>query len=327
MAVVERTDSSAIERNDIMGRRNKVDIYPLFVILVVTVLAVLLLGPEAARAKQKAAKEEEAAAQQAVEVQEQQEKVAAEVAAHTLYAPEGIDATSFPEYTGEPYVVVNGGVPYFTPEQITSDSYEYYGPLDTFGRCTVAGGCYGMETVPASDEERGDISSVKPTGFQQAFYDCVDDGDGDPNTNGSSPYINRCHLIAWCISAENANERNLITGTRYLNIDGMWTWEQQVQDYIYQHQGNHVMYRVTPIFSGWDSMAKGVLMEAYSVEDDGALQFCVYCYNVQPYIGISYSSGSSWYSGECLDFDAQSVVYPVEPEIEQEDTEGGDMSA
>ncbi len=185
------------------------------------------------------------------------------------------------EYTGEPYVVINGNQPEFTQAEITDEYFENYAPLDEYGRCGKAFACLGKETMPT--EERGAIGSVKPTGWQTVKYDCVD---------GKYLY-NRCHLIGFQLSGENANKRNLITGTRYLNVDGMLPFENMVADYI-DETDNHVMYRVTPVFSGDDLVAEGVQIEAYSVEDEGeGICFNVYCFNVQPGVVIDYATGLS----------------------------------
>lgn len=280
-------------------KKKTVDMFPLLAIGIVFLLAILLFGPEVARTRAKQAAE---AAQQI------QETVVEEIQGEPdSNEPEGFDLALVPQYSGDPYIIINDNIPYFTEDQITEESFEYYGDLDNLGRCTVAYGCYGLETVPPSGDERGDISGVTPTGWVQNTYACINDE--DDSTPGGCLY-NRCHLIAWCISDEDANPNNLITGTRYLNVDGMWEWESQVQDYIYSSNGNHIMYRVTPIFSGTNLLCNGVLMEAYSVEDNGAgLQFCVYCYNVQPGIRIVYTHGGNSYSGQFLDMDARSVEY------------------
>lgn len=193
---------------------------------------------------------------------------------------------SIPKYSGEAYVVLNGNEPTFTKSEITDDFFEKYSSLDSLGRCGEAFACLGCETMPT--EERGSIGQVKPSGWRTAKYDCVD---------GKYLY-NRCHLIGFQLSGENANVKNLITGTRYLNIEGMLPFENMVADYI-KETNNHVMYRVTPIFKGTNLVASGVQMEAYSVEDDGdGVCFNVYCFNVQPGVGIDYSNGASEYTGE-----------------------------
>ena len=198
------------------------------------------------------------------------------------YIGDGAESVEeIPEFSGEPYVAVNGNVPFFMPEEITDESYEYYSELDELGRCGVTMACIGIDIMPT--EERGEIGSVKPTGWQSVKYDIVD---------GKYLY-NRCHLIGFQLAGENANKRNLITGTRYLNIEGMLPFENLVADYV-QETKNHVLYRVTPIFEEDNLVAHGVLMEGYSVEDEGeGVCFCVYAYNAQPGIIIDYQTGDS----------------------------------
>lgn len=186
---------------------------------------------------------------------------------------------SIPEYTGDPYVVINENVPFFTESDFTEEAFETYSDLDELGRCGAAFANVGKETMPT--EERGQIGMIKPSGWQTVKYDCVD---------GKYLY-NRCHLIGYQLSAENANEKKLITGTRYLNVSGMLPFENMVADYI-KNTRNHVLYRVTPIYQDKNLVASGVLMEAQSVEDD-TIRFCVYCYNVQPGIQIDYATGKS----------------------------------
>ena len=205
-----------------------------------------------------------------------------------------ISLDEIPEYKRSATVEINGGDPFFEEQEITDDAFESYSPLDALGRCGVAFACIGIEIMPT--EEREDIASVTPSGWEYGgisnnnTYDFVENG-----------YIyNRCHLIGFQLAGENDNERNLITGTRYLNIEGMLPFENMVADYV-QKTGNHVMYRVTPIFSGLDYVARGVLMEAYSVEDNGrGICFCVYAYNVQPGVTIDYFTGVNVKSGETL---------------------------
>ena len=199
------------------------------------------------------------------------------------YLPAGVvTLEDLPAFDGQPFAVVNGNQPSFTQEEPVS--YEMYGDLDELGRCTVAESCIGQDLMPT--EKRESISSVRPTGWVQNTYDFVD---------GKSLY-NRCHLIGFQLTGENANERNLITGTRYMNVDGMLPFENMVADYIHE-TGNHVLYRVTPIFEGEDLVAQGVLMEAWSVEDEGGgVCFSVFCYNVQPGVEIDYTTGENWES-------------------------------
>ena len=190
------------------------------------------------------------------------------------------DMASF-AYDGKPYVVINDNDPDFTDADMTTTSFERYGELDGLGRCTTAFANIGKDLMPA--EKRGPIGEVKPTGWQTAKYDNVD---------GKYLY-NRCHLIGYQLTGENANEKNLITGTRYLNVDGMLPFENMVADYI-KETGNHVLYRVTPVFSGDNLVASGVHMEAKSVEDNGeGVLFNVYCFNAQPGIAIDYATGDS----------------------------------
>lgn len=192
-----------------------------------------------------------------------------------------VSLSEIPSYSGDAYITINNNVPYFTQSEIVNTSYEYYSPLDSLGRCGVAVSCVGKDTMPT--EERGSIGQIKPSGWHTIKYDCVD---------GKYLY-NRCHLIGYQLTAENANIKNLITGTRYLNIQGMLPFENMVADYI-KETNNHVMYRVTPVFDGNNLLATGVLMEARSVEDDGdGILFNVFCYNVQPGITIDYSNGDS----------------------------------
>ena len=193
------------------------------------------------------------------------------------------DLTSLPDYSGDPYVAVNDNVPYFTEDDYTTNSFESYSELDALGRCGVAYACVGSDLMPTEDRES--ISSVKPSGWINVEYD------------GQYLY-NRCHLIGFQLTGENANERNLITGTRYMNVDGMLPFENLVADYV-KETDNHVLYRVTPIFEGDNLVAGGVLMEALSMEDDGeGVCFNVYVYNVQPGIAIDYATGESWAEGE-----------------------------
>ena len=193
-----------------------------------------------------------------------------------------------PDYADSSYVEVNGNVPYFTDEDKARSTFESYSELDSLGRCGVAYACVSRELMPT--EERGQIGNVKPTGWVQAKYEGVVDS--------SPPYLyNRCHLIAYCLTAENANEKNLITGTRYMNVKGMLPFEEKVAKYLDQND-NHVLYRVTPDFRGKNLLANGVLIEAYSIEDHGeGICFCVYCYNVQPGVSIDYKTGENRLTG------------------------------
>ena len=189
-----------------------------------------------------------------------------------------------PAYSGQPFAVIHDNIPYFTKEDLRTEAFEQYSELDALGRCGAAFANVSRELMP--EEERGEIWSIRPSGWNQEKYEGIVDSD--------PPYLyNRCHLIAYCLTAEDANEKNLITGTRYLNVSGMRPFEEQVAEYLDTHD-HHVLYRVTPVFEGSNLLADGVLMEAYSVEDAGAgVCFCVFCYNVQPGIRIDYRTGAS----------------------------------
>ncbi|WP_075877191.1 DNA/RNA non-specific endonuclease [Merdibacter massiliensis] len=186
-----------------------------------------------------------------------------------------------PEYAGKPYVEINENMPSFTEEELSSTTFESYGELDSLGRCTRAMANLSIELMP--QEDRGSIGMIKPSGWHTVKYDNVD---------GKYLY-NRCHLIGFQLSGENANEQNLITGTRYMNVEGMLPFENMVADYIKETK-NHVLYRVTPIFVDDELVARGVQMEGYSQEDAGkSICFNVFCYNVQPGIIIDYTNGDS----------------------------------
>ncbi|MDU2673057.1 MAG: DNA/RNA non-specific endonuclease [Clostridium sp.] len=191
-----------------------------------------------------------------------------------------------PKYSGEDYIILNDNIPNFTASDLTTNSFEEYSPLDSLGRCGVAYANIGSDIMPT--EKRESISSVKPSGWQSIKYDIVE---------GKYLY-NRSHLIGYQLTAENANEKNLITGTRYFNATLMLPYENMVADYI-KETNNHVLYRVTPVYEGDNLVATGVQMEAKSVEDDGeGIEFNVFVYNVQPGITIDYSNGNSALSGE-----------------------------
>ena len=212
-----------------------------------------------------------------------------------------------PDYSGEPYVVLGDNKPQFTSEELTTTSYEYYSELDFLSRCGYTMACVGKDLMPT--EERESISSVKPSGWVNKYYDTS-------LVEGGYLY-NRCHLIGFQLTGENANKENLITGTRYMNVDGMLPFEDMVADYVKDYE-NHVMYRVTPIFEGRNLVANGVLMEAYSVEDEGeGVCFCVYVYNVQPGIVIDYRTGESVLDSEFEGFDT------LPPEEDAETDEDG----
>lgn len=190
-----------------------------------------------------------------------------------------------PAFGGDPFIAINENQPEFSQDDLTTESYEYYGPLDRLGRCTQTMACVGYDLMPTEDRES--ISSVKPSGWVQAQYDCVD---------GNSLY-NRCHLIGFQLTGENANERNLITGTRYMNVEGMLPFENMIADYVKESR-NHVLYRVTPIYDGDCLVARGVQLEALSMEDGGdGICFNVYVYNNQPGVIIDYMTGESRLDG------------------------------
>ncbi len=187
-----------------------------------------------------------------------------------------------PEYTDEPYVIINDNVPFFTEEEMTVNSYEFFSELDELERCGVVHASIGTDLMPTENREY--IGHIKPTGWQVSKYDGID---------GAYLY-NRCHLIGFQLTGENANEKNLITGTRYMNVQGMLSFENEVANYV-ETTDNHVMYRVTPVFEGDNLLASGVLMEAKSVEDNGeGVMFNVFCYNVQPGIEIDYATGANY---------------------------------
>lgn len=199
-----------------------------------------------------------------------------------LKPPAAVLLENIPEYSGEPYVVLQDNQPNFGLEDLTTEPFETYSELDYLGRCGVAYANVCLDIMPT--ESREEIGQVKPTGWQTVKYDCVD---------GKYLY-NRCHLIGYQLAGENANKQNLITGTRYLNVTGMLPFENMVDDYVEETE-NHVLYRVTPVFDGSNLVASGVQMEAFSVEDEGeGICFNVFVYNVQPGIRIDYATGESW---------------------------------
>ena len=196
-----------------------------------------------------------------------------------------VSLDAIPAYDGRAYVAVNNNEPFFTDSDMTTTAFENYSDLDSLGRCGVAYANICRDIMPT--EERGKIGMIKPSGWHTVKYDVIKDR-----------YLyNRCHLIGYQLAGENANPKNLITGTRYLNVEGMLPFENLVADYV-NNTGNHVLYRVTPMFSGSNLVANGVLIEAKSVEDNGGgILFNVYCYNVQPGVGINYENGDSWLDG------------------------------
>ena len=192
---------------------------------------------------------------------------------------DSFDYSKVPEYSGREYITVNGNMPFFTEAELVTESYESYAALDSLQRCTVAVSCIGKDIMPT--DSRGSISH-NPTGWVQAYYSFI----------GSDSLYNRCHLIAFQLTAENNNKQNLITGTRYMN-EAMIPWENMVAKYV-KETNNHVMYRATPIFVGDNLLAEGVLLEAYSVEDDGdGICFNIFLYNVQPGVVLNYATGES----------------------------------
>ena len=201
-------------------------------------------------------------------------------------AVSSVTLENIPAYSGSPYVELNGNVPCFEESEHTTIPFEYYSELDSLGRCQVAYANICLELMPT--EERGQIGSIKPSGWHTIKYDCVD---------GKYLY-NRCHLIGYQLAGENVNELNLITGTRYMNVEGMLPFENMVDDYV-EETRNHVLYRVTPVYKGDNLVASGVQMEAWSVEDQGkGICYNVYVYNVQPGIEIDYVTGDSYYRGK-----------------------------
>jgi len=199
-----------------------------------------------------------------------------------LKAPAAVSLEDIPAYSGEPYVILNDNWPDFDAEDLTTEPFELYSELDYLGRCGVAYANICLEIMPT--EPREEIGQVKPSGWHTAKYECVE---------GKYLY-NRCHLIGYQLAGENANKQNLITGTRYMNVDGMLPFENMVDSYVEETE-NHVLYRVTPIFEGQNLVASGVQMEAFSVEDEGeGICFNVYVYNVQPGVSIDYATGDSW---------------------------------
>ena len=227
----------------------------------------------------------------AVQISDEKE---APVAADSSESEAAFSIDQVGTYSGSPYIVINNNLPYFTEaDKNCTEAFESYSELDSLGRCGVAYANICQELMPT--EERGEIGNVKPSGWHTVNY--------HEYVEGNYLY-NRCHLIGYQLSGENANEKNLITGTRYLNVQGMLPFENEVAEYV-ENTGNHVLYRVTPIFEGDNLVASGVLMEAYSVEDQGAgVMFNVYCYNVQPGISIDYATGDSQLEQThyCLDF-------------------------
>ena len=207
-----------------------------------------------------------------------------------------------PPYSGQAYADINDDVPFFTEEEMRAEAFHQYWPLDELGRCTGAYACVGPETLPK--QKRGDISKVKPTGWNTNRYDDID----------GEMLFNRCHLIGHMLTGQDANERNLITGTRYMNVEGMLPFEESVVMYV-EGTGHHVMYRVRPCFDGDNLVCTGVLMEAKSVEDP-LVQFCAFCYNVQPGFEIDYATGDNWRAKKRQDEDVQRII--ADPDVEED---------
>lgn len=252
-------------------------------------MAIPALGCSSSNVGESGAENSAGAAEPAESIQEEpQESLPnGDSAAGEDEAQEAFDLSQVGEWTGEASVQVNGNAPYFTAQELACASsnlgYEDYAAFDSLGRCGAAMACLGTETMPAEGEERGPIGMVKPSGWHTVKYDSVE---------GRYLY-NRCHLIGWQLAGENANERNLVTGTRYMNVDGMLKWEDDVAQYI-RATGNHVLYRSTPVFQGDELVCRGVLIEAQSIEDGGAgVRFAAWCYNAQPGIYIDYATGDS----------------------------------
>jgi len=218
-----------------------------------------------------------------------------------------IQLDEIPDYSGVAYIEINGGNPFFKESELTTKAFESYSELDLLGRCGVAYACIGIEIMPT--EERDDIASVTPSGWEY-------NGISNNNQYDGEYVYNRCHLIGFQLAGENDNEKNLITGTRYMNIEGMLPFEDMIADYVKSTQ-RHVLYRVTPIYQGLDYVARGVLMEAYSVEDSGrGICFCIYAYNVQPGVTIDYFSGVNVKSGEKLP-----EIEPSHPEVDNDNND------
>lgn len=218
-------------------------------------------------------------------------------------AEASVDLSSIPDYNGTAYTEINGNKPYF--DVFTDEYFEIYPELDSLGRCGTVFELIGPETMPES--EREGIGMIKPSGWKTVKY---------PEIIPDLYLYNRCHLIGFQLCGKNADERNLITGTRYMNVSGMLKFEEETASYI-RRSGNHVLYRVTPVFDGSELVVRGVLMESLSVEDNGSgLCFCVFCYNVQPGIGINYADGASWIIEEPVQTEALEIIQVAETEEE-----------
>ena len=215
--------------------------------------------------------------------------------------------SDIPPYSGTSYTDINGDVPFFS--ELMTTPFDGYGPLDDLGRATLAYACVGPETMPNSPREN--ISSIHPSGWNDAQYEGIE----------GKNLFNRCHLIGFQLTGQNANERNLITGTRYMNVEGMLSFENSVASYV-RETGHHVMYRVTPLYDGDNLVASGVLMEAKSVEDP-FVQYCVFCYNVQPGVTIDYATGENSGDGK-IGEDHSDEDQPSERTVPETKDEGTD---
>ena len=272
-------------------------------ILAVSVFGVLTIL-FAGLADRNSTNEPESASEQQVVAEEQKTEVKdseADIASTTEVLEREVTESAFtyadlPAYSDAPYVEVNDNNPYFEDEELTTDAFEIYSDLDDLGRCGTAYANICQEIMPT--EKRGEIGQIKPSGWHTVKY---------PEQITEKYLYNRCHLIAYQLAGENANEKNLITGTRYMNATGMVPFENEVADYV-KETDHHVLYRVTPVFEGENLVASGVLIEAESVEDQGTgVKFCVFCYNVQPGIGIDYATGDSWVE----DTEATTAIAPA----------------
>ena len=221
-----------------------------------------------------------------------------EVSDLTNISASSLSYKDVPKYKGKPYIKLNNNKANFSKKELKKKSFISLGKLDELGRCTQATACLSLDTMPKEGEKRGSIGNVKPSGWCMKKYDCVE----------GKYVVNRTHMIGWFLSGLNDDERNLITGTRYMNIE-MLNHEEKVAEYI-EKTGNHVMYRITPLFKGNELMCRGLEMEAFSVEDNGeGLNFHVFYYNVQPGIKFNYKTGESEYSGVFLDRKSKTVNY------------------
>ena len=219
------------------------------------------------------------------------------------------DLDMVPAYSGNAYADINGDIPFFTEDELTAEPFQEYWPLDEFGRCTGAFACIGPELLPT--EVRGNQSAATPAGWHSVKYDGIDGG-----------YLyNRCHLIGYQLTGQTVNEKNLITGTRYMNLEGMLPFENSVRMYV-EGTGNHVLYRVRPYYRGGNLLSEGVLMEAKSIEDP-LVQFCAFCYNVQPGIEIDYATGFSAASKE----EESDEIMPIVSDPDSEESESVTRSA